>query len=141
MKPVAALLLLVLAACSSTAYAPTILVTNSTCNPGPCTGLHIYGHPVNEPVLAPEQFVADLGVVTSASACLTFPHSGTFSVVGATVYTWTWTVADPFELWGNSPFVPDWSTGTFVPQDAPGWRVTLPGSGLVPVAMDRACTP
>jgi len=145
MRPVTAVLLLAVAACSSKAYAPTILVVNATCNVGQCVPLQVlaYDQTIQSPSV-PGGWWFSLGLVNSSSACLTFPPSGDFRVNGRSVATFT--VADAFTLTARDTLllVPTRQTATFVPQDAPGWSVafdTFPVNPIGPVAMATACTP
>ena len=134
--------------CSSTVQpraGVTLLITNGTCEAGPCAPLQILGFPSNQPHTPGGFWSVDLGRISALSACLTLPPSATFRVTdastGATT-TYTWTTADAFSLGAlqapasRIPATP--STGAFVPATAPGWRVTLPaGSQLSP---GQACS-
>ena len=150
MKTAAVLLLVTLAACSPKAYAPTVLVTNATCNAGQCRPLQILAFDASSQYQSAPPFPGasgwglSLGDVTSASACLTFPHSTPVTLNGQTLATLT--VADPFTLTARDTLtlIEGPQTSTFVPQEAQGWSVTLdtapvdPGN---PAAMDKACAP
>ena len=150
MKAAAVVLLVTLAACSPKAYAPTVLVTNETCNAGQCRSLQILAFDASSQYQSAPPFPGvsgwgfPLGDVTSASACLTFPHSTPLTLNGQTLATLT--VADPFTLIARDTLtlIEAPRTGTFVPQDAQGWSVTLdtaPVGPGTPIAMDKACTP
>src|SRR5438552_12282573 len=139
---IAALLLLTLAACSSStsqASAPsTVLVTNASCNPGPCRTLQVRAQDETYTAPHPGAFLGfPLGYVGSASGCLTFPPWTT---------GYRYSLADSFTLIARDILTldPTPPTGTFVPQDGPGWSVTFdtaPVSPSGPVAMATACTP
>jgi len=124
----------------------TLLVTNATCDPGPCEALTVRGFPEEQPHTPGGLWSIEVGTVAAPFACLTLPPSGEFHVTnadtGATT-TYTWTLADPIALGtvatGASALMATPSTGEFVPSSAPGWRVTLPGGTTV--APDVACTP
>ena len=145
LRLVATLLLLALTACSSKAYAPTVFITNATCSSGPCRTLQVLAY--DETVQAapvPGGWGFELGYVSSASGCLTFPHSTPAMSNGVTLANMT--VADGFQLSDRDveTLVETRNTSTFVPQDAPGWSVTLdtfPVNPTTPVAMSKACTP
>lgn len=147
------LLLLLTLSCSSTGPGSsgtlptaTLLVTNATCTAGQCAPLQVLGFPSNQPHTPGGFWSLDLGLVTGASACLTLPASGAFRVVDASTgrtTTYTWTVGDPLALSGEPAPAdrihagPD--TGPFVPVNAPGWSIVLPGGTVVSAA--AACTP
>jgi hypothetical protein len=127
-RHIATLLLLALAACSD--RDPTLLVTNATGTPLEIIA-YDYSTPVNGPpgiYLSPS---IKVGRVNAASACLTLE---------------TLSVADAFALaaYDTLTSVEPQTTGTFVPQNAPGWSVTFdtfPVSPIGPVAMSKACAP
>src|SRR5947208_16122847 len=127
----AAVLVLTLAACSygpSKAYAPTLLVTNATCSSGQCGAFYVLAY--DQSMQGPPPFPGDdgwyirLGTVTSASRCMTFPHSMTWSGNGQLIATGT--VADAFALRVGDTLTGDHGplTNTFVPEDRRGWGVT-----------------
>ena len=128
---VAALFLPALAACSTT---PTLLVTNGTGRP---LEVYAYDYSVsNSPMRLPGIYIGTpnprftIGRVSSPSACLAI---GTPSVSDMFVLT-----AEDTLTGAQTP-----ATGTFVPQDAPGWNVTfdtLAARPIGPVAT-AACTP
>lgn len=140
-----ALLLLVLGpGCSSTTEPPppvTLLVTNGTCSPGPCSPLRIRGFPTEGPRTPGGPWSFDLGGVDAGTACLLLPSADTFRVgngdAGETT-TWIWTTEEPLALGTLEPeataFQASPSTAAFVPATAPGWTVTLPGGSPVPSA-------
>jgi hypothetical protein len=140
-------LLLSAIACSSPvepSHSVTLQVTNQTCSPGPCTTLQILAFPSNQPHTPGGLWSVDLGVVTTASACLIIPGNATFRVTGpGATTTYTWTSGIPLSLGTLLPtesrLQASPSTGTFVPANASGWSVILPGaSGPTP---SGACTP
>jgi hypothetical protein len=122
MKTIAAALVFTLAACTDPPAA-TLLVTNATCNSRPCSSLLIGGF-TSIPALALSSGQLRLGLVKSASACLTFPQSA--GVGGA-----TWTVVDSIALVATNSLTlaAVGQTNNFVPQAAPGWSVTFSGTG------------
>src|SRR5207249_6290709 len=101
-----------------------ILVVNATCNAGPCRTLQVlaYDQTIQSPP-PPGGWRFALGYVSSASGCLTFPLSTPWVGNGETLATLT--VADAFTLTARDGLTLDETqpTGTFVPQDAPGWTV------------------
>lgn len=141
--------LLVVAAlsCSST-VAPrsrvTLLVTNGTCALGSCTPLEILAFPSKQPLTPGGPWTLELGLLTAPSACLIFPPSATFRVIGvsndgtkADTTVVTWTTADALSLGTKPPGGPIFSavpnTSPLVPASAAGWSVTLPtGSQALP---------
>ena len=140
-------------ACSST-VAPrsgvTVFVTNGTCQAGSCASLQILGFPGKGPSTPGGPRAIDLGFLTTASNCFTFPPSATFRVIGvsndgsrADTTTYTWTTADGLSL-GTKPIGGPVgsavaSTSAFVPARAPGWSVALPGGSSV--SPTQACVP
>ena len=140
-------------ACSST-IAPrssvTVLVTNGTCQAGSCTSLQILGFPSNGPNTPGGPWAIDLGFLTTASNCFTFPPSATFRVIGvsndgskADTTTYTWTTADALSL-GTKPIGGPISsavssTSAFVPATSAGWSAALPGGSRV--SPTQACLP
>ena len=142
-------LCMVAIACSSSvsvepSQSVTLQVTNQTCSPGPCTPLQILAFPSNQPNTPGGLWSLDLGMVTGASACLTIPASATFRVTGpGATTTYTWKSAIPLSLGTLPPTEPRLqarpSTGTFIPGNASGWSVTLPGASLP--TPSGACTP
>jgi hypothetical protein len=147
------LLLLATLACSSSLEprsGVTLLVTNGTCQAGQCTPLAILGFPSNQPITPGGLWSIDLGLLTVPAACLTFPRSAIFRVIGvsndgtkADTTTYTWTTALPLSLGALEPPASRlWaspSTAAFVPASAPSWIVNLPaGSHVSP---RQACSP
>lgn len=128
----------------------TLLVTNGSCRLGPCAPLEVFAFPSNQPNTPGGLWSLDLGVITTAQACLTLPSKAEFRVIGvrdgggADTSTFTWTNAKALSLGGQPPsasrFSATPSTATFVPADAAGWEVTVPGSGSHP-SQSSACTP
>jgi hypothetical protein len=140
-------------ACSSPAEprsGVTLLITNTSCQSDQCTPQHILAFPDNQPLTPGGLWRVELGVVTAASACLVFPPSASFRVIGwssdntrADTTTFTWTTAELISLGADShpeePHFSQPSTTTFRPGTAAGWRVSLPGNG--PVVPGPACSP
>jgi hypothetical protein len=141
------ILLLAASACSSTTEplpTVTLLVTNVTCNTGPCVPLQILGFPDNQPLTPGGLWSIDLGTVTGPSACLTLPASREFRVTNTgtgAVTTTSWTVADPLSLGSltdpNERIRAQPSTHDFVPSSAAGWSVAFPGGSALVTA--QAC--
>ena len=150
MAPV--LLVVAAIACSSTPLEPlrsvSILLTNATCNPGPCTPMRVRAFPqhLERPPTPGGLWTIDLGIVTGASLCVVLPPTVTSRVGdgtsgGTTEYVWStrdsvalgiFPVSAPF--FSATP-----STERFVPERAAGWTVVLPGDArAMPGA---ACTP
>jgi hypothetical protein len=145
-KPLLALALLAslfgAAECSTSAVDPqagsTLLVVNGTCTAAGCEVLHVLGFPTaNQPATPGGLWSLDLGTTDARQVCLAIPPSATFRVVGQraaggsdTVVT-TWTSALPLALGLVSPGLTSFqaapSTRTFIPAQARGWRITLPG--------------
>lgn len=123
--------------CSSAVDVPpsvTILVTNSTCNPGPCTSVRVLAFPddQHQPHTPGGLWSLDLGIVSTASACLTIPAGAEFNVTGPNgTTTFLWSTANGLALGSLSPsdavLQATPSTGRFVPSSAAGWSVALPG--------------
>lgn len=134
--------------CSSAVDVPpsvTVLVTNSTCNPGPCTSVRILAFPddQHQPHTPGGLWSLDLGIVSTASACLNIPASAEFNVTGPNgTTTYLWSTAHGLALGSLSPSQPALtaapSTGRFVPASAAGWSVALPGSATP--TPSTACT-
>jgi hypothetical protein len=146
-------LLLATAACTSTVepmVGPrsdvTLLVTNSTCDAGQCTPIHILGFPDNQPGTPGGAWSIDLGLLTGLSVCLTLPASREFHVTeypSGAVTIFKWSTAQGFALGSQqsseSPLMATPSTGEFVPASESAWSVTLPGTG--PVSPASTCIP
>lgn len=122
---------------------PTLLVTNATCDSGPCVPFEVRGFvpKFNVPGQPPWGFVR-LGSVTGRSACLALPASWTLTIIGpgdTTAITWTdgesiklSAITTRLEVLG--------STNEFVPDSAPGWSVTFPsGAGVPALAHHEPC--
>lgn len=135
-------------ACSST-LAPRddvkLLVTNRSCDTGPCTPLRVLGFPRDQPNTPGGFWSIDLGVVTGPTACLTLPASREFTVTEVpsgktTVHRWT--TADGLSLGAQpssaSPLFATPSTSEFIPTSRPAWKVTFPGSAEA--APSAACS-
>ena len=123
----------------------TLLVTNTTCTPGPCVPLRILAFPDNQPRTPGGLWRIELGVVSTASACVTIPASAEFRVTGPPEGTtvWHWSTRNGVSLGGLLPgefgpmAVP--STSSFVPMSESGWSVTLPDGKHAAEA--TACSP
>jgi hypothetical protein len=142
------LLLLAGSGCSSTGPLPTVtlLVTNTTCDTGPCTPLQILGFPGIQPQTPAGLWSIDLGTVSGPSACFVLPPADTASVTdvgtGRTSY-YVWTVEDALALGSeadpNDRFRAQPSTQPFVPVDSRGWSAEFPGGTAV--STTHPCTP
>ena len=117
------------------------MVTNGTCLEGHCDSLRVLGFPVNQPNTPGGPWSLDLGVVTTPQACLPIPPSGIFRVIGVhddgsrDTVAYEWTPALGIALGAQPPssftrFASP-STATFVPAEAAGWSVTVPGDTTV----------
>ena len=134
-------------ACSVFDEAPrpvSLLVTNATCNPGPCTAIRVLAFPDDQPRTPGGLWSLDLGTVTAASACLTIPAAAHFDVTGPEgTTTYRWTTNRPMSLGALPPSqgtiqaAP--STASFTPARADGWAVELPDASVASPA--RACGP
>lgn len=143
------LLLLASIACQS-AVEPlanvTLLVTNTSCDPGPCQTIHVLAFPDNAPTTPGGAWSIDLGAVTAATACLVIPATARFSITnGSTgaVEVTTWTTGDSLSLapWPTSDnrFTATPTTASFLPGNASSWSVSLPGTSAPTAA--KGCTP
>ena len=118
-----------------------LLVTNATCLAGACDSLQVLAFPSNQPHTPGGYWSVDLGLVTAQQACFSLPHSAAFHVIGvhddgtADTTTYVWTTADSLFLGAQPPSSSRLhahpTTSAFVPDDAAGWRITLP-SGTEP---------
>jgi hypothetical protein len=124
----------------------TVLVINTTCDPGPCIPLSIRGiiPKFAVPGQPPAGFLV-VGTVDAASACLTIPASDSLVVnspEGTTVTRWT--QADPVSLTASNAMsmsvveFPIGETAEFTPASAPGWRVSLPGDTTKSAVVEKA---
>ncbi len=138
------LLPVVIAGCSSygsTESNPssvTIRITNTTCASGTCTPLRVLAFPFTQPHTPGGYWSLDLGVIRTASACVTLPPSASFSVTDAgsgKVTTYSWTTSDGVSLGAiaesSSRIQASPSTNQFVPTNAAGWSVALPSESSV----------
>ena len=126
----------------------TLLVTNGSCLSGRCDSIEVLGFPDNQPRTPGGYWSVALGLITGSQGCLTLPPSATFRVIGVhndgtadtTVYTWT--PAASLSLGSIAPagnrLQATPTTAAFVPANAAGWRVTLPGPQLI---ANSACAP
>jgi len=127
----------------------TLLVTNATCAPGPCTAQRVFLYPGNQPLTPGGMWAVDLGLMTGAEMCATIPTSAKFLLIQvnengtADTTTITWTNLRAAELGSVDTTTPFFaalpSTSEFVAASSAGWSVTLP-SGTQAVAA-KACTP
>lgn len=126
--------------------APTLLVTNTTCDSGPCVSFVVSGFvpKFTVPGQPPSGFLY-VGIVDSASKCLRFPTSKTLYIIGPNDTTAiTWTVTDPVSLTAtkSGSALPFAETAEFVPDSSPGWSVdfqSVTGTGVL--VRSQACTP
>lgn len=140
------LLLLPLACDTATAPSPpgvTLHVMNATCALSACTALEVRGFPENQPGTPGGFWSMALGVVDSEAGCLVLPAADTFRVINAgtndtTLYLWS--SHEPLALGvllpGENVLKAGPSTDLFVPAEAQGWSVTLPGGA---VSAAQAC--
>lgn len=122
----------------------TLLVTNASCNPGPCSAQEVLAFPSNQPKTPGGLWSVDLGTMTGPQLCVTIPISATFVVSGpGETTTFVWNTAKPVALGAQAPSVSrvfaSPSTSEFVPAAAAGWSITLPGE--TPAVQGTACTP
>jgi hypothetical protein len=123
----------------------TLLVTNTTCTPGPCVPVRVLAFPDNQPHTPGGLWRIDLGVVSTASACGTIPASAEFRVTGPPEGTtvWHWSTRNGVSLGGLLPgelaLAAGPSTSSFVPMSESGWSVTLPDGKHAAEA--AACSP
>lgn len=145
------LLFAVALGCSSSVEPPssvTVRVTNTTCTPGPCTAIRVLAFPSNHPNTPGGAWSLDLGVVTTAFACVVLPPTRSFYIIQEpgddTTSTTTWTTDEAVSLGAQPPSsslinLSLTATDAFVPRSAAGWSVDLPGgTRAVPAA---PCTP
>jgi hypothetical protein len=126
-----------------------LLVTNSTCTPGPCQTVKVLAFPQNFPRTPGGRWRIELGTLSTASACFAIPPESKFLMVeqhpnGVEDTSFVrWTSRDSLALGTLAPDE-NWaavgpSTGYFVPQRRRGWRVALPG--VVEPEPARPCRP
>jgi hypothetical protein len=113
----------------------TLLVTNATCDSGTCSPIEVRGFPSDQPNTPGGPWSLKLGTVSTASACLTLPSADTARVTNADTgetTTYVWTIDDLLALGtlepGESWFQAKASTSEFVPGNAAGWAIALPGA-------------
>jgi hypothetical protein len=128
----------------------TLLVSNGTCDAGHCDAVRVYAFPDDQPHTPGGMWKLHLGTVSTPSACLELPRSATFRVTGYDdagnpdqTSTYEWTVDRMVSLAGLLPSEPSIpaspSTPQFVPGNASGWSVTLPGGAAASPA--AVCAP
>ena len=112
-----------------------LAVRNTTCDPGPCQAIRVLGFPQQQPRTPGGAWSLDLGVVSTATACLIIPASAQFTVTEAStgaVAVTDWTAYDSLTLASWSPTEPRFTAGpttsAFVPGRANAWDVSLPGT-------------
>lgn len=124
---------------------PTLLVSNATCDPGPCVPLEIRGFAPKFTVPGqPAWGFVRLGTVTGRTTCLSFPPSWTITVTGPSDTTAiTWTVDDPITVSAITSRLEVLGAGReMVPSGSPGWSVTFGGtSPAAALTSAQACTP
>ena len=129
--------------------AAMLLVTNSTCAAGHCDSIDVLAFPSYQYPPSPGGLRSiDLGIVATATACLTLPVADTIRVTATDNYGYTTTTAytwNPLGVLtlgtitpGGSRLSATPSTSGFIPANSPGWSATLPGSQKTAAA---ACTP
>ena len=127
----------VLATYSSPIGAPRsvpVLVTNTTCTPGPCEAVRILAYPWSELHTPGGMWKIDLGTITTPTACVTIPATSEFRITeepsGKTTII-PWSTRDSVALGTRRPGVEIFSatpsTAWFVPRRARAWSVALPG--------------
>ena len=123
-----------------------LLITNGTCDGAVCSPIRVRAFPDNQPHTPGGPWSFDLGVISTRTACLALPASREFRVTavpsGETT-VWYWDTSKGVSLGAQDPaeqgFFAHSTTASFVPADAEGWSVSLPGtSAAVPSAR---CTP
>lgn len=112
-----------------------LLVTNGTCEPGPCSSLRILEFPSDQPHTPGGHWSIDLGLLTGPSVCLTLPAAREFTMTEVpsgrkTVHRWT--TAEALSLGAQPPseqqMLATPSIGEFVPASRLAWSVTFPGT-------------
>jgi len=123
-----------------------LLITNANCVGDVCTAVRVRAFPDNQPLTPGGRWSIDLGVVSARTACLVLPAYREFHVTGVPsgeTRVWYWNTSKGVSLGAEDPSVPGFfagsTTASFVPADAEGWSISLPGtSAAVPSA---PCTP
>jgi hypothetical protein len=158
LRLVARVALVATVACSSSASSPsgadpqpvTLFVSNTTCDPGPCTEIQVLAFPDNGPSTPNGGWAISLGLVSTPTACLTIPATASFSVIGAAqagapydTTTYEWTTADSVAIGAHAPPANGLNTGpssgAFVPAKASAWAIALPGGSVATSA--APCSP
>jgi hypothetical protein len=140
---------------SSPKAAPTVMVTNATCQPGPCKTLYLRAFIWGWAIPQPPTGIELLGFVHGPATCLPFPPEWTLWVVSgsdSTLLTWKPNNASGIFLlaydsaigYGNPTLAQidssnngDWpydgttvgsvgESATFVPGNSAGWSITFP---------------
>ena len=98
----------------------TLLVTNGSCDPGPCSVQEVLAFPSNQPKTPGGFWSVDLGTMSGPRLCVTIPISATFVVSGPGETTkFVWNTAKPVALGVQPPSVSrilaSPSTSEFVP--------------------------
>lgn len=140
MDPKALLGIALLASACSSSLEPVprddvrLLVTNRSCDPGPCTPLRIFGFPNDQPHTPGGLWSIELGVVSGPTACFVLPASRAFTITEEpsgkqTIHRWT--TADGLALGAqtltDNRLLATPSTGEFVPASTLAWSVAFPG--------------
>jgi hypothetical protein len=139
---------------------PTILISNDTCEPGPCRSLYIRAFIWDFKVPQPPTGLEILGYMHGSYGCLSFPSKWTLELDGPSDTTeLTWTPTSPagiylifedsaFIFGPNSQAQIDSATNgiwpydaafpgsvafspTFVPGSARGWSITVPATNSI----------
>jgi hypothetical protein len=126
----------------------SVLVTNSTCAPGPCQSVRVLLFPHAQFAVPSGPWSVSLGTLSGPSACLMIPASAQFHITdtgtGVTT-TYTWTTSDPASLGATigsaSALQASPSTQEIVPVSAAGWQLTLPGGTAATPAAPCAYPP
>jgi hypothetical protein len=121
-----------------------LLVVNSNCGSTGCDSMRAFLVPSNRPATPGGGWKITLGVFAAPQTCFTLPNESTFRVIGPTsTSSYTWTPAIEASLGSvrvSESIIPTGaSTPQFIPGDAAGWRVTLPGTGAA--TAELACSP
>jgi hypothetical protein len=122
----------------------TLLVTNSSCIPGPCTSLRVFAFPSPQPG-NPGGWRIDLGTMSGPTLCVRVPANSVMRIIGQNAHGGAdttalfWTTAQPAQLGVEVAVTASATTPTFVPASAAGWSVSLPGNDAATPA--SPCSP